>query len=1040
MIRAVSCAMGILCVSSAWAQDSASVLSLAGEWRFQLDPESKGIVGKWQDAALPGAVRLPGSLNEQGIGRATTEARVDILSPLYEYVGAAWYQRDIEIPEAWASKRITLFLERCHWESQAWVDGKRAGMQDSLCAPHEYDLSNLFTPGTHRITLRIDNGVKYEVGLRAHSITEHTQTNWNGVIGRIELRATDPVWVASVKTYPDISGKSVRIHVAVNNATGTAVTGRVTAGVTERQVTAEVAIRPGGTKEIEMTLPLGADAPLWDEFSPEFFEMRVTLDAAAGDATYHDAATATFGLREISRKGAQLLFNGRPAFLRGNLECCIFPMTGYPAMDTEAWARMFRIAREYGLNHVRFHSWCPPEAAFIAADEAGISLHVETPIWSDLGKNPATDAFIHREGDRILDTYGNHPSFCMLAVGNEPSGPKKDEFLATIVACWQEKDPRRLYTTCAGWPELSGSDYHVVHQRGRLPYRLHGGPLAPTTAFDYTECLAGADAPVVAHELGQWCVYPNYAEIPKYTGALRGRNLETFRASLDAHRMLDQADPFSKASGALQTLLCKADIEAVLRTPGAGGFQLLSLQDFPGQGSALVGFLDAFWDNKGYVTPEAFREFCSECVPLLRLDKYVWTTDEIFHASAEIANFGRAPITDITPQWRIHYADGRDFIAGALPTRAIPIGNGIPLGEFGCSLADVEAPAKLTIVVSLPGTPHKNHWNLWVYPVPRPALDTSGVLVARVFDEEVRRALMDGGTVLLYPEQLPPRTAVKSAFEPIFWNTQWFPGQRRQLGVLCDPAHPAFAFFPNDGHTDWQWWGLLNGSTVMNLDSLPAAFRPLVQVIDDWNTNRKLGAVFEAGVDAGKLLVCSLGSPGTAPDAAAAWFHESLMRYARSDAFRPANTLAMETVKVLFEPPEFAVVKVDSEISGYEGINAADGDPKSIWHTPWQRGFPKYPHEIQIKFAKPRVIGGLRLLPRQDVANGFIREYELYVGNDGETWGRPAAAGTLENGPESKEIRLHTPVEGQYLRFVALSGHGNDCFAAIAELQPVFAE
>lgn len=1036
MIRTVLCAMAILGANGAWTQDSTNVISLAGEWRFQLDPDSKGIVGKWQDAALPGAIRLPGSLNEQGIGRATTEARVDILSPLYEYVGAAWYQRDIEIPGAWAGKRVTLFLERCHWESQAWVDGKRAGMQDSLCAPHVYDLSNLLTPGTHRITLRIDNGVKYEVGLRAHSITEHTQTNWNGVIGRIELCATDPVWIASVKAHPNISDKSVRVQVAVDNATGTAVTGRVSAAVAETKADAEAAIQPGDTKEVEMTLPLGADAPLWDEFSPELLELRVTFDAA-GNAAYHDEIATVFGLREIGRKGAQLLFNGRPAFLRGNLECCIFPMTGYPAMDTAAWARMFRIAREYGLNHVRFHSWCPPEAAFIAADEAGISLHVETPIWSDLGKDPATDAFIYKEGDRILDAYGNHPSFCMLAVGNEPSGPKKDEFLAKIVAYWQERDPRRLYTTCAGWPELPGGDYHVVHQRGRLPYRLHGGPLGPTTAFDYSECLAGADAPVVAHELGQWCVYPNYAEIPKYTGALRARNLETFRASLAAHHMLDQADAFSKASGALQTLLYKADIEAVLRTPSAGGFQLLSLQDFPGQGSALVGFLDAFWDSKGYVTPEVFREFCSECVPLLRLDKYVWTTDETLRARAEIANFGHAPFENIAPQWSIKYADDRAFAAGALPARTVPIGNGIPLGEFGCSLADVEAPARLTIIVSLPGTPYRNHWHIWVYPAAAPAPDAGGVLVARAFDEQVQRVLMDGGAVLLYPEQLPPRTAVKSAFESIFWNTQWFPGQRRQLGILCDPAHPAFAFFPNDGHTDWQWWGLLNGSTVMNLDNLPAAFRPLVQVIDDWNTNRRLGAVFEANVGGGRLLVCSLGSPETAPDAAAAWFHESLMRYVRSGTFKPAHTLDIEAIKALFAPPEFAVVKVDSEAHGYEGVNATDGDPTTIWHTPWQRGFPKYPHEIQIRLAEPRVISGLRLLPRQDVANGFVKEYEVYVSNDGEDWGQPAAMGTLEKGPESKEIRFITPVEGQYLRFVALSGHDNDYFVAIAELQPI---
>ena len=483
------------------------------------------------------------------------------------------------------------------------MDGVFVGIRDSLCVPHIYDLSPVLSSGEHQITLRIDNSIRYAVGNNAHSVTEHTQTNWNGVIGRVELQACDPVWIDSVQVFPKIADKSITVRVGVGNNLSRSVRCRIMVSVLGKKEEFTRDILPGETATDEVTLALGPDMPLWDEFSPRLTDLEVSL-RTFGRKIFRGSQVLQVGFREMGRSGTQFSVNGRPTFLRGNLECCIFPRTGYPPMDEDYWLSIFRLTREYGFNHVRFHSWCPPEAAFRAADQLGLMLHVETPVWTELGTDPVLDQFVYAEGDRILQTYGNHPSFCMLAVGNEPSGPNKDRFLKKIVAYWQAKDPRRAYTTCAGWPELPGSDYHVLPSRDGKPIRLHGGPLGPTTAFDYARNIEGCEVPIVAHELGQWCVYPCYDEIAKYTGLLRARNLETFRDALAAHHMAGMDRVFSRASGMLQLFLYKADIEAMLRTRGIGGFQLLSLQDFPGQGSALVGFLDAFWDTKGYVTPE----------------------------------------------------------------------------------------------------------------------------------------------------------------------------------------------------------------------------------------------------------------------------------------------------------------------------------------------------------------------------------------------------------------------------------------------------
>lgn len=891
---------------------SPPMIPMNGDWNFQLDPDNEGIRGVSWLKAQERTVKLPGSLDENAVGSVTGGRLVDKLSRGYEYTGGAWYLRDIKIPESWAGKRVVLFLERCHWETQLWVDGASAGLRESLCAPHIYDLGTSLKPGSHRFALRVDNTVKYNVGKDAHSITDHTQTNWNGVIGRVELQATEPVWIDSLSVTPHVAAKSVDVKFSICNATQSPCDGHYVIEVSRGlpPVKGEFSGVPsGGRQDESVTVPLGPKAEPWDEFSPELYELAVKVSAECGGATCEESSRTNFGLREVGTNGSRITVNGRPTFLRGNLECCIFPKTGYPSMDVDAWLRMFRTAHEYGLNHVRFHSWCPPEAAFEAADQLGIMLHVETPVWTTLGSDEKLDQFVYDESDRILATYGNHPSFCMLAVGNEPNGEHKDEFLKKIVAHWKEKDPRRLYTTCSGWPELPGSDYHVVHARNGMPFRLHGGPLGPSTNFDYAKCLEGADAPLVAHELGQWCVYPNYEEIGKYTGLLHPRNLETFRDALDANHMLAQDAAFSKASGKLQTVMYKADIEAMLRTPGAAGFQLLSLQDFPGQGSALVGFLDALWGSKGYTLPYEFREFCSETVPLLRFDRHTWSTADTFHAEAEIAHFGKTPIAQAVLQWSITSPDGRVLADGTWNVHDIPTGNGTKLGPIDLRLADVKGPVRLTVTISLKDSAFRNHWDIWVYPGHSDVAIPETVRLAESFDGEVEATLEKGGTVLLYPSFIAGRFRVASAFEPIFWNTQWFPKQDRQLGVLCDPAHPALRLFPNRGYTDWQWWDVLNKSSVINLDACPQGLHPIVQVIDDWNKNRKLGAVFEAKIGSGKLVVCAL--TGGADSLAGIWLRNSLVQYAGSADCNPVCEMDLETVRQLFAKPATSIVRMD---------------------------------------------------------------------------------------------------------------------------------
>jgi hypothetical protein len=910
---------------------SAQNLPLDGIWRFQLDRDNSGIAQRWHERVLAGSARLPGNLSAQGIGdevRVETKwtgsivDRAYFTDPRYEpyrkpgnvkvpfwlqpekyYAGAAWYQRDIEIPSSWRGRWIELTLERPHWQTRVWLDSREIGSDDSLATPHRYELGDSVPPGPHRLTIRVDNSLIVDIGVNSHSISDHTQGNWNGIVGRVELSAHAPVWIENLQAYPSVRTRSIRLRGELRNATGRMARGKITvsAEAARASITFESA---APSSPVEMELKLGEDAQLWDEFTPALYRIRVALDGA-------DEQTLTVGLREISTAGTQLAINGRKLFLRGTLECAIFPKTGNPPVDVESWRKILLAVRAHGLNHIRFHSWCPPEAAFIAADQIGFYYQVEASSWPNqtttLGDGKPVDAWLDKETARILKAYGNHPSFVMFSSTNEPGGREATLWLADWVKRFRAQDPRRLYTSGSGWPQQAVNDYHVtpdprIQQWGAgLKSRINARP--PETRTDYRDYIAERGVPVVSHEIGEWCVYPNFDEIPKYTGYLKARNFEIFRDWLAANHMERQARDFLIASGKLQTLCYKEDIESALRTPGMGGFQLLQLHDFPGQGTALVGVLDPFFESKGYVTPAEFSRFTNSTVPLARLDKRVFTSDERLIADVEVSHFGPAPLRGAIAAWRLAGDGGATVASGKLPPRSIPVDGAVALGRLSIDLAGIPAPARYKLVIGLEGTPFENDWDVWVYPPKVDLATPAGVTITRELDGESLDRLRSGQTVFL---MIPPsrvkgdaKGPVQIGFSSIFWNTAWTRGQApHTLGILCDPKHPALAAFPTEFHSNWQWWYLVTGAGAMILDGLPPEFRPVVQVIDDWFQARRLGLVLEAKVGAGKLLVTSLDL--ARPDnPVSRQMLASLLRYVSGPEFRPQAELTPEQVRGL---------------------------------------------------------------------------------------------------------------------------------------------
>lgn len=920
----------------------AQPIDLSGVWRFKVDREANGIAEKWYSKKLDDAILLPASMPERLKGDFVTLStqwtgslydssfffypRLEkyrqpgnvkfsfFLTPDRHYVGVAWYQRDIEIPAAWKGRKITLFFERPHIESRVWIDSKEVGMQNSLSTPHVFDLSAV-APGKHTISVAVDNRIKeINVGIDSHSITDQTQGNWNGIVGKMELRVQDEVFFDDIQVFPQLTDKSAVVKMAIKSLKNAPRKGVIrlraksfNSPKTHETSTVTVPFSiSNGEGVVEATLPFGDGMLTWDEFDPALYMLEAQLESGK----LRDARKVQLGIREFSINGTYFYVNGRKTMLRGTVENCLFPRTGYAPTDVEAWRRIFSIARSFGLNHMRFHSYCPPEAAFIAADIAGFYLQSEGPSWPNhsttLGNGKPSDKYIMDETIAQSKAYGNYASFCMLACGNEPAG-RWVPWVSNFVDYWKKTDSRRVYTGASvgqSWAWQPHSQYHVkAGARG-----LSWGEL-PESRSNYSPRIDTVRQPYVAHEMGQWCVFPNFDEIRKYTGVNKAKNFELFKEDLADHDMGDLGRLFMMASGKLQALCYKHEVEKTLRTPGYAGFQLLALNDYSGQGTALVGVTDAFWDEKGYITAAEFRKFCNATVLLAKMHKFVFSGTDTVEAEIETAHFGRQPLKNASILWKIKDVKfNRVAAEGTLYANEIPIGNGNTVGKIRFA-PDVRTAARFNLEVSIKGEEIANDWDFWVYPKLQGAADAGNVHITDTLDGKALSILSDGGKVLLLTAgKVSYGKSVAQRMTPVFWNTSWFKMRApHTTGFLVNPSHRIFDLFPTEYHSQLQWWELVHDAQVMLLSDFPKGFQPIIQPIDTWFLNRKLGMLFEAKVNGGKLVASSADLTRKLSERIVArQLLESILRYMNSDYFRPQYDVEAARIQDIFtkqEPP-----------------------------------------------------------------------------------------------------------------------------------------
>lgn len=1050
------------------------MISLAGEWKIRLGTDQDEISG----LSFENTIQIPGILQAQGYGEdisiktpwvsglhdplwyirgeyqrgQKTGVNVPFLSqPPKHYLGAAWYQREVVLEkEGWYS----LEIECTKWKTEAYIDGRLAGTEISLCTPHEYELGWL-DAGSHILTVKIDNRMQYAYRPDGHEVSDALGATWNGMVGRVALRRRPEVCIRDIIVKPDAERllldlqiklethreeeREVQVSISVDGGQGQSA--KATGGRKEKVLKH---ILHAGEETLSIKLDCAGISTRWDEYTAAQNRLRVRVEASGEE----DERELAFGFRRIEAREDGFYVNGRPVYLRGTHFGGDFPLTGYPATESAEWEKRFRICKEWGLNFVRFHSYCPPEAAFAAADRVGLYLLVECGMWNVFNEGNGMDKVLWAETDRILRCFGHHPSFIILSPSNEPGGRWMPVLTKWYQRCKEEEknySGQRLYTMQSGWPypvspaQIENTDLVYFHRSGFG--ELDGGTIRNSQGWaggDYRASLEGIRYPVITHELGQWCSYPDYGIIDKFTGYMQPGNYRVFMENAKAADVLSQNRDFVQASGHTQVQMYKEDLEANFRTPHIYGFELLDLHDYLGQGGAFVGLLDAFWDNKGYIRPEEFRQFCGETVLLLRLKKRLFTQGETLEGEAELAHFGKAELGEAEICWQLRSSKGCVVQSGSFGKKSYTIGKNQSIGRLEIRLEpDITvAPESYTIELFVKGTEIANCWSIWVYEEQTELPALTHAIYTRDLREALQ-ALESGKKVVFCPHlSMLAWDCPYLSEKPTFWNAQMGPRWSRGLGLLCSSTHPAFRHFPTRDYQEYQWGELLRDAKGINLSHYPKGYIPIVQPIDEWNRSAKLALVLEAKVGSGSLLMisCELEKNMTPVKRQ---LLKSVLLYADSEEFAPKAEISRE---VFLE--SFADLRVAKRLNGRARLvenekedvsEAFDGNPNTTYIYEGEG----YPYTLELVWEQEQELTGFVYMPVQNQRNhdGDIKEYEIFC-HRGGAWEK-IMEGSFESSFEPKKQWFGRIVRADGIRLAARSGFDGKALLSVAEFAPI---
>lgn len=908
--------------------------------------------GKWTADIGDGGshpLQLPGTLDENRIGHRDTGSNQwhpdaalgnenksfhsDVIATRFTrrftYEGEARFTRRVD-GEIWsgvageiaAGKRVFLEAERAR-ALRLLVDGREVQdfMEPSVSTEHIFEVTGCLKEGSE-LTLLSDNsypGWPRDAIVYSSAATDETQTNWNGVLGNFCLRTEGQVFVGDIRVYP--AGNTVTVKMKLY--AGCPYSGEILlrSDALQEDLRQSVSVQAATAAELCFgPLPLKDTVQRWDLEEGNLYELSVSL-------TDGETKTVTFGIRDFGDDGhGRLAINGRVFFLRGEANCGVFPETGHPPMTVGEWLDVLGKYRSYGVNCMRFHSHCPPEAAFTAADRMGMLMQPELSHWNPKDAFETEDSFDYYRTEllQILRMLANHPSFVMLTLGNElHAGEMGHERMRELLRLARNTDPTRLYGDASNGHygaigcEQEG-DFYTSAQfyerelRGTFAnmegYINRCYPSAQHTYAEAMERLRTEYAkPVFSFEVGQFEILPDFDELQEFHGVSDPANLRLIQERVRERGLTEDWKRYVEATGELSRIAYREEVEAVMRTPEMSGISLLGLQDFPGQGTALVGLLNSHLQPKPYefAQPGHFRGFFRDQLPLVLLPKYTWENTESLRAQVQIANYGKEKLCGKL-EYELREQPGEKICnTGDLESAVCRSGE---LGEVVCNAGEltdagtieidfstiqIRKPKRFDLVVRKGGV--SNQYPVWVYPRVMPECPKD-IYEARYLDEKAKQVLQAGGKVFLSPpstkEAMP--TSIQGQFTTDFWSVGTFAGQEGGMGQLIDCKHPVFDSFPTEFHTNWQWWPMAVQRAVI----LPKHCRAIVTEMDSYAFLRPMVQLMECRCGNGKLMFSSMGLQELQQYPEARALLHSIYCYMDSEKFEPEQSVEMNVFGV----------------------------------------------------------------------------------------------------------------------------------------------
>lgn len=905
-----------------------------------------GLEGTWRctgAGVTDAVVQLPGTLDTNGVGHmdmptskdpnaADLNQRLDVrpiatrLTRRHTFEGAVTFSRHVH-SVCQPDERVFLEVERARCITLT-INGEQiaAYLPSSLSTPHVFEVTGKLT-GDDEISLISDNSypdMPHDAIVGSSAATDETQTNWNGALGYIRLRTEPETFIETVRVYPH--GNTVDVHVDMSSIQGCLGEISMISNVLVDSLCESVRVETGRSELVFRGLQLRDDVKRWDEyegnlqhltvqFAPDMSSSAPTSTAASAMVRAKTVAkTVAFGVRDFGADShGRLAINGRAFFLRGEANCAEFPETGFPPMSVEEWAQILETYKSYGVNVMRFHSHCPPDEAFTAADRIGMMMQPELSQWDPTHALEADKSFAcyRKEIEQTVKFLANHPSFVMLTLGNELACDEAGhQRMGELVNLARSLDDTRLYASASNahygaQGPVGENDFYTsqayhdddlracfADMKGYLNHEY------PNTRHNYAKAIShirqdGYNMPVFGFEVGQYEVLPDLREIDDFHGVTDPANYRIIRDRVHERGLDDVWDAYVNATGEMSLLCYREEVEAAMRTGSFSGLSLLGLQDFPGQGTALVGMMDAHLHPKryGFADPSRFQAFFADQLPLVLLDRYTYTADEILTADVAVANYGKTPLVG---EVRFVLTGDGVHIEDALPWACCPAGELTAVGTFAIPLDSVRGNRRLNLTVCIDGV--SNSYPIWVYASATPHRPDN-VFEARRLDEEALRVLDQGGVVYLSPEStseaLP--TSIQTQFSPDFWSLGTFPTQSGAMGQFIDTSHPIFRTFPTSDHTEWQWWPMASSRAIV----LPERYESIIEEMDSYALLRPMTQLLECRCGNGRLLLSSLGLQDLQQYPEARALQAAIYRYLASDEFRPYQSIDADVISTL---------------------------------------------------------------------------------------------------------------------------------------------